>query len=164
MVGAVLGAFLCAPGTPRFPPGPPETRRFCIGTSVLIQKHRLLRGPAARGRCLGQTKRRPRHPQPWVNLGQVNKSTGQRVDGATGNGSCAFFFGDFETSLGVLGVLWGGFLVSVSAFLKLLCVLFGLSCGPLGWPLGFLLLSGASQRVNESTGRRVNQSMLNGSF
>ena len=125
-------------------------------------KHRVLRGPAARGRCLGQTKRRPRHPrhpQTRVNGGQVNGSTGQQVDGITGNGSWAFFFCEFRIFLGSIGVLWGASWFQFRHF-KLLCVLFGLSCGPLGWLLGLLLLSGASQRVNESTGRRVNQSML----
>ena len=71
----------CLPEAPRSSAGPPKTQRFCIGTSVLMQKHRVLRGPAARGRCLGQTKRRPRQPQPRVNGLTGRRDKGQRVHG-----------------------------------------------------------------------------------
>ena len=99
-----LGAFLSAPGTPRYPPdlvpstrqpvdpwlglswapfclpqaprdsaGPEKTLRFCIGTSVLLQKRRVSNGSAGAGGAWGRQKR-----------AQVNGSTSPRLHESTG--------------------------------------------------------------------------------
>ena len=46
----------CLPQAPRVSAEPEKTQRFCVGTSVLMQKHRVLRGPAEDRGARGKQK------------------------------------------------------------------------------------------------------------
>ena len=52
----------CLPQAPRASAEPEKTRRFCIGTSVLMQKRRVLRCPAELRGAWGRQKRAQKAP------------------------------------------------------------------------------------------------------